>query len=96
MYFSEKPVKLSEINTDAVAQIKKFKETYKNRGIYVEYESDEEFSEIVSRNLTSYLTEQIANEANRINENTRFDSSIMDNAEVDLINDSNFPHQLVC
>lgn len=87
VYFSEKPVKLSEINTDAVAQIKKFKETYKNRGIYVEYESDEEFSEIVSRNLTSYLTEQIANEANRINENTRFDSSIMDNAEVDLIND---------
>ena len=87
VYFSEKPVKLSEINTDAVAQIKKFKETYKDRGIYVEYESDEEFSEIVSRNLTSYLTEQIANEANRINENTRFDSSIMDNAEVDILND---------
>lgn len=87
VYFSEKPVKASEINMDALAQIKKFKETYKDRGIYVEYESDEEFSEIVSRNLTSYLTEQIANEANRINENTRFDSSIMDNAEVDLLND---------
>ena len=81
------PLKRSEINMDAEAQIRKFKETYKNRGIYVEYESDEEFSEIVSRNLTSYLTEQIANEANRINENTRFDIPIMNNAEVDLLND---------
>lgn len=87
VYFSEKPVKMSEVNMDAVAQIRKFKETYKNRGIYVEYESDEEFSEIVSRNLTSYLTEQIANEANRINENTRFDTPIRNNAEVDLLND---------
>lgn len=87
VYFSEKPLKRSEINMDAEAQIRKFKETYKNRGIYVEYESDEEFSEIVSRNLTSYLTEQIANEANRINENTRFDIPIMNNAEVDLLND---------
>lgn len=87
VYFSDKPVKKSEINLEAEEKIAKFKEAYKNRGIYVVYESDEEFSELLSRNLTSYLTEQIANEVNRINENTRFDTSIIDNEEVDLLSD---------
>ena len=38
----------------------------------MEYGSDEEFSEIVTRNLTRYLTAELANEANYIDEHTRY------------------------
>lgn len=87
VYFSDKPVRKSEIDMEAEAKIQAFKDKYKDRGIYVEYSSDEEFNENVSRNLTRYLTAELANEANRIDEHTRFDDSISQRKEVDLIYD---------
>lgn len=87
VYFSDKPVRKSEIDMEAEKKIQAFKDKYKDRGIYVEYSSDEEFNENVSRNLTRYLTAELSREANRVDEHTRFDDSISQRKEVDLIYD---------
>lgn len=87
VYFSDKPVRKSEIDMEAEAKIQAFKEKYRDRGIYVVYGSDEEFNDCVSMHLTRYLTTELANEANRVNEHTRFDDSISQRKEVDLIYD---------
>ena len=87
VYFSDKPVRKSEMDMTAVEKIEDFKEKYRDWGIYAVYGSDEEFNHYVSNHLTRYLTTEIANEANRINEHTRFDDSIEQKKEVDLIYD---------
>ena len=87
VYFSDKPVRKSEIDMEAETKIQAFKEKYKDRGIYVVYASDEEFNDYVSMHLTRYLTTELANEVNRVNEHTRFDDSISQRKEVDLIYD---------
>ena len=87
VYFSDKPVRKSEIDMEAEAKIQAFKEKYRDRGIYVVYGSDEEFNYYVSMHLTRYLTTELANEVNQVSENTRFDDSILQGKEVDLIHD---------
>ena len=87
VYFSDKPVRKSEIDMEAEAKIQAFKEKYRDRGIYVVYGSDEEFNYYVSMHLTRYLTTELANEVNQVSENTRFDDSISQRKEVDLIYD---------
>ena len=87
VYFSDKPVRKSEIDMEAETKIQAFKEKYKDRGIYVVYASDEVFNDYVSMHLTRYLTTELANEVNRVNEHTRFDDSISQRKEVDLIYD---------
>lgn len=87
VFFSDKPIRRSERNEKEEKKVETFKRKYRNRGVYVEYGSDEEFSEIITRNLTRYLTAELANEANRIDEYTRFDNSIMSKEEVDLLYD---------
>ena len=77
VYFSDKPVRKSEIDMEAEAKIQAFKEKYRDRGIYVVYGSDEEFNYYVSMHLTRYLTTELANEVNQVSENTRFDDSIL-------------------
>lgn len=62
VYFSDKPVRKSEIDMEAETKIQAFKEKYKDRGIYVVYASDEEFNDYVSMHLTRYLTTELANE----------------------------------
>ena len=87
VFFSDKPIRRSERDEKAEKKVEAFKKKYKNRGVYVEYSSDEEFSEIITRNLTRYLTAELSNEANRIDEHTRFDNFIMCKEEVDLFYD---------
>ena len=87
VYFAEKPLLYSEIDMKAQKKIQAFKNKYKDRGIYTVYHSDEEFNALVSNHLTRYLTTELANEANRINEHSRFDDFISQNNEVDLIYD---------
>ena len=87
VFFSDKPIRRSERNEKEEKKVEAFKRKYRNRGVYVEYGSDEEFSEIITRNLTRYLTAELAKEANRIDEHTRFDNSIMSKEEVDLLYD---------
>lgn len=87
VYFSDKPVRKSEIDMEADAKIQAFKEKYQDRGIYAVYESDEDFYESISRNLTRYLTTELVNEANSISENTRFGDYIEQKREFDLIMD---------
>ena len=87
MFFSDKPIRRSERDERAEKKVEAFKKKYRNRGVYVEYSSDEEFSEIITRNLTRYLTAELSNEANRIDGHTRFDKFIMCKEEVDLFYD---------
>lgn len=87
VFFSDRPIRRSERDEKAEKKVEAFKKKYRNQGVYVEYGSDEEFSEIVTRNLTRYLTAELANEANYIDEHTRFDESIMKKEEVNLISD---------
>ena len=44
VYFPDKPIRKSEIDMKAEAKIQAFKKKYRDRGIYVEYSSDEEFN----------------------------------------------------
>lgn len=87
VYFSDKPVRKSEINAEQEAKIQAFKDKYKDRGIYVEYASDEEFNESVSRSLMQYFTSEMLNEVKSIDENTRFNDAISQKREVNLIYD---------
>lgn len=87
VYFSDKPVRKSEINAEEEKKIQAFKDKYKDRGIYVVYSSDAEFNENVSLNLTRYLVAEFSKEANSIDEKTRFDDAISQNHSVDLIYD---------
>lgn len=89
VYFSDKPMRKSEINMNEEQKIRKFKNEYKNKGIYVEYCSDEEFYESVTRNLTRYLMEEANCEVNSIGGKTRFDDFISEQEEIDLIYDYN-------
>ncbi len=59
MYFSEKEVHPSDINSEQYKKVKEFKEKYRNRGIYSTYSSNEEFRQLFYAHLTQYfLTEE--------------------------------------
>lgn len=67
MYFSNKPISLSEIDSAQFERVKKFKEKYSNVGIYYEYSSLEQFSQLLFAHLSSYFLshkqiEEIKNE----------------------------------
>lgn len=55
VFFSDKPIRRSERNEKEEKKVEAFKRKYRNRGVYVEYGSDEEFSEIITRNLKDIL-----------------------------------------
>ena len=64
VYFSDKPIRRSERDVEAEKQVEAFKKKFRNRGIYVEYGSDEEFSEIIRRDITRYLMKELSNKSN--------------------------------
>lgn len=87
VYFSDKPIRKSEIDMKAEKKIQAFKNKYKSEGFYVDYSSDEEFRENVDRNLTRYITAELSKEANCVDWHTRFENSISQRKEVNLIYD---------
>lgn len=87
VYFSNKPIHKNEIDIDQEQKIRVFKDKYKNQGVYVEYCSDKEFSDSITRNLTRYLTAELSREANTIDEKTRFNDEICQRKEIDLLGD---------
>ncbi len=55
MYFSEKPIKPSNIDTFEYQRVQEFKRKYQNRGIYYTYTSNEEFEKKISAHLAQYF-----------------------------------------
>ena len=67
MYFSDKPVSPSALNSEEYKKVNAFKEKYQDKGIYKSYSSTEEFSKILFADLTLYFMSQKANaDANNI------------------------------
>lgn len=59
MYFSDKPISPSQMNSDGYKQILSFREKYKDRGIYFTYTSNEEFKRLFFAHLSMhFLTEK--------------------------------------
>jgi len=55
MYFSDKPMSPSEIDSAEYARVKAFREKYKDRGIYSTFLSDDEFSKLIIAHLSQYF-----------------------------------------
>lgn len=55
MYFSDKPVSPSQHNASEYARIQAFREKYKNRGLYFNYSTDDEFYKLFFPHLTQYF-----------------------------------------
>lgn len=55
MYFSDKPVPPSQLNSEQYNQIKAFKEKYSSRGLYSTYSSVDEFQKMVFAHLSQHF-----------------------------------------
>lgn len=55
MYFSDKTIPPSQMNSDGYKQILSFREKYKDRGVYFTYSTDEEFKKIFFAHLSMYF-----------------------------------------
>lgn len=55
MYFSDKPISPSQMNSEGYEKIQAFREKYKDRGIYFTYSSDEEFKKLFFAHLSMYF-----------------------------------------
>lgn len=55
MYFSDKPIPPSQVNSDSYKKIQAFREKYKDRGVYFTYSSDEEFKKLFFAHLSLYF-----------------------------------------
>lgn len=55
MYFSDKPIKPSQMNEEGYKKVQAFREKYKDRGIYFTYSSDEEFKTLFFAHLSQYF-----------------------------------------
>lgn len=55
MYFSEKPLSPSKQISEEYGRVREFRRRYKERGVYFEYSSDEDFSKLFAAHLTQYF-----------------------------------------
>lgn len=55
MYFAEKPISPSNLDAEQYERVKEFKEKYKDRGIYFQYSSEEEFHKLFFSHLTKHF-----------------------------------------
>lgn len=55
LYFSKKDISPYEINSEQFHKIKRFKEKYKNKGIYWEYSNIEEFRSILTNHVNMHF-----------------------------------------
>ena len=55
MYFSDKPLSPSQINSDEYKKVQAFKERYKDRGLYFTYTSSEDFKTLFFAHLSQYF-----------------------------------------
>lgn len=55
LYFSEKPIVPSDIDTDQYQKVKSFKSKYKTLGLFSSYSSDAEFERLLFAHLSQYF-----------------------------------------
>ena len=55
MYFSDKPISPSQMNSEGYKKIQAFREKYKDRGIYFTYSSNDEFKKLFFAHLSMYF-----------------------------------------
>lgn len=55
MYFSSKPIKPDKVDDEQYRKIKEFKNKYKDKGIYCEYDDNEDFEKKFSAHLAKYF-----------------------------------------
>lgn len=55
MYFSDKPIPPSSMNSDERKKVEAFREKYKDRGIFCTYSSDDEFKKLFFAHLSMYF-----------------------------------------
>lgn len=55
LYFSEKPISPAEMDTEGYAKVQALKEKYKDRGIYFNYPTPEDFERLFYAHLTQYF-----------------------------------------
>lgn len=55
MYFSDKPLSPSQLNSDEYKKVQAFKERYKDRGLYFTYTSSEDFKALFFAHLSQYF-----------------------------------------
>ena len=66
MYFSDKPVNPSVLNSDDYKKVLAFKEKYKNKGLYFTYSSGDEFASLFFAHLSQFfLSEQRVTEVRK-------------------------------
>ena len=62
MYFSDKPLPLSEHKPEEYDRIREFKAKYKDKGIYYTYKTDTEFEELFFSHLCLFFLGEISAE----------------------------------
>lgn len=55
MYFSEKPIAPSELDTEQYDRVTAFKSKYKDKGLYFDYNSDDVFGKLFFAHLSQYF-----------------------------------------
>ena len=55
MYFSDKPISPSQMNSEGYKKIQAFREKYKDRGVYFTYSSDDEFKKLFFAHLSMHF-----------------------------------------
>ncbi len=63
LYFSERPVSPSEMDSDGYAKVQALKQKYKDRGIYFSYSTIEEFERLFYAHLTQYFIKKASDDA---------------------------------
>lgn len=63
LYFSERPVSPSEMDSDGYAKVQALKQKYKDRGLYFSYSTIEEFERLFYAHLTQYFIKKASDDA---------------------------------
>lgn len=55
MYFCDKPIEPSKMNSEEYARVKRYRESYSKKGLYYTYSSDEDFKRVLFAHLSEYF-----------------------------------------
>ena len=55
MYFCDKPIEPSKMNSEEYARVKRYRESYSKKGLYYTYSSDEDFKRVLFAHLSEHF-----------------------------------------
>ena len=86
MYFSDKPLSPSQLNSDEYKKVLAFKEKYRDKGLYFSYSSDEEFKTLFFAHLSQYfLSEKRVAEVKKERQSKLKLMGINNNQQIDVV-----------